>query len=258
MLTKKCTTDNHCQGVSFAITDSDALVRAVALVLVQEYTLAKGILNGEARQVEDEKVALCKDEIEDIITRRLKPSVDYHRDGFLFQLMMWLAAHLDLDDNDLVALPHAQASAKGQDSIVVHREKGAVAALSICEDKATNNPRTTVREEVWPEIKDYERGGRRDELRSNIIATLGLGGVPIEEAISLVRRISWEGKRRYRVRVTVQGNRTKGLFKGFDQIVSGSVERRRGETVYIPKLRDWMTMFAQKVEIELRSYTREE
>lgn len=258
MLTKECTKDNYCQGVSFAITDEDALVRAVALVLVQEYDLAKGILTGEARKVEGERIALDKDDIEDIVTRRLKPTVHYHRDGFLFQLMMWLAAHLDLDDGDLVALPHAQASAKGQDSIVVHRADGAVVALSICEDKATENPRGTVREEVWAEIKDYEAGGRRDELRSNVIATLGLGGIPADEATALVRRISWEGKRRYRVRVTVQGERTEGLFKGFDELVSGNVERRRGETVQLPELRAWMTKFAGKVEAELSSYAWEE
>lgn len=258
MLKRDLLDDSHCQGVSFVVTDADALARAIALVLVQEYALAKSILSGTATADEGEAIALDADEIDDIIARRLKPPVVYHRDGFLFQLIMWLAAHLDLDDGDLVALPHAQASAKGQDSIVVHRADGAIVALSICEDKATENPRDTVRDEVWPEIRDYEGGGRRDELRSNIIATLGLGGIPADEATTLVRRISWEGKRRYRVRLTLEGARTEGLFKGFDEIVAGSVERRRGETVQLPGLRAWMTAFAAKVESELRSYAPEE
>lgn len=228
------------------------------MVLVQEYALAKSILAGEAETDDHQRIVLDEDEIEDIVIRRLKPPVDYHRDGFLFQLMMWLATHLDLETGDLVALPHAQASRKGQDSIVVHRADGAVVALSICEDKATENPRDTVREEVWPEIEAYEAGGRRDELRSNVIATLGLGGVPADEAAALVRRISWEGRRRYRVRVTVERERSKKLFKGFDGLVTGEVERRRGETVQIPLLRDWMTDLAQKIETELRSYVRKE
>lgn len=257
MLKRDLLDDDHCQGVSFAVTDAGALAHAIALVLVQEYALAKRILSATATANDGEAIALEADEIEDIIARRLTPPVVYHRDGLLFQLIMWLAAHLDLDDGDLVALPHAQASAKGQDSIVVHRANGAVVALSICEDKATENPRDTVRDEVWPEIRDYEAGGRRDELRSNIIATLGLGGVPADQATALVRRISWEGKRRHRVRVTVQGNRSKGLFRGFDQIVTGGVERRRGETVHLPKLRAWMTAFSANVESELRSYARE-
>jgi hypothetical protein len=254
MLKRNLLDDNYCQGVSFSITDEDALSRAIALVLVQEYALAKSILTGDTGNQEDATVVLDDVEIEDIVNRRLKPSVVYHRDGFLFQLMMWLATHIDLDDGDLVALPHAQATAKGQDSLVVHRANGALVALSICEEKATENPRKTVRDEVWPEIKDYEAGGRRDELRSNVIATLGLGGIPADQATALVRRISWEGKRRYRVRVTVETERDKKLFRGFDEVVSGEAGRRRGETVEIPQLRDWMIKLAGKVETELRGY----
>jgi hypothetical protein len=252
MLRRDLIDDDYCQGVSFSVTDEDALAKAIALVLVQEFTLAKAILSGAP--VEDGEPVLEAGEIEDIVNRRLKPPDVYHRDGFLFQLMMWLAAHLDLDEGDLVAIPHSQAAGKGQDSIVVHRADGAVVALSICEDKATENPRPTVRDEVWPEIRGYEAGGRRDELRSNIIATLGLGGVPADEATKLVRRISWDGARRYRVRVTVEEARTRRLFKDFETIVSGDRDRRRGETIHLPHLRAWMTQLAGKVEAQLRTY----
>jgi hypothetical protein len=248
--------DAYCQGVTFSIEDEDALARAIAMILVQEYTQAKAVLLGLT--TEEDNPALEVEEIEDIARRRLHPRDSYHRDGFLFQLMMWLAAHVDLSSDDLVALPHSQASGKGQDSIVVHREDNAVVALSICEDKATENPRATVRSEVWPEIRDYEAGGRRDELRSNIIATLGLGGIHTEEATKLVRRISWEGARRYRVRVTVQSARPRRLFKDFEAIVNGVSDRRRGETVHIPDLRNWMTRLSSKVEDELRSFAVQE
>ena len=256
MLTRLPIDDQYCQGVSFSIEDVDALARAIAMILVQEYTQAKAVLLGLT--VPEGDPALEAEEIEDIVRRRLHPPVFYHRDGFLFQLMMWLAAHLDLSSGDLVALPHSQASGKGQDSIVVHREDNAVVALSICEDKATENPRATVRDEVWPEIRDYEAGGRRDELRSNIIATLGLGGIHAEEATRLVRRISWDGARRYRVRVTVQSARSQRLFKDFEMIVNGASDRRRGETVHIPDLRSWMTRLSSKVEDELRSFAVQE
>lgn len=258
MLRRDLIDDQHCQGVAFTVTNEDELARAIAMVLVQEYALARSILSGDTVADDEDTIAFDENEIDDIVKRRLKPPVEYHRDGFLFQLMMWLAAHLDLDDKDLVALPHAQASAKGQDSIVVHRAGEDVVALSICEDKATENARDTVRDEVWPEIREYEAGGRRDELRSNIIATLGLGGVPTAEATALVRKISWEGSRRYRVRVTLEEARTEGLFKGFADIVQGDVERRRGETVYLPQLRTWMKAFASKVETELRRFARKE
>lgn len=257
MLTRELVDDAFCQGVGFTVSDVDELGHAVALVLIQEFAIAKSFL-GSAPELEDlAEVGLPLDDIEDIINRRLKPADVYHRDGFLFQLVMWLAAHLDLEPGDLVAPPHSQGSAKGQDSVVVHRANGAVAALSICEDKATENPRKTVRDEVWPEIKEYEAGGRRDELRSNVITTLGTGGLSLEEAAGLIRGISWEGKRRYRVRVTVQEERTPNLFKGFNDLVAGGAEMRRGESMHLPGVRAWMTGFASTVEAHLRSYVKE-
>lgn len=257
MLARELVDDAFCQGVSFAVSDVDELANAVALVLIQEYAIAKSLL-GSAPELEDlAEVGLPLDDIEDIIDRRLKPTDVYHRDGLLFQLVMWLAAHLDLDPDDLVAPPHSQGSAKGQDCIIVHRANGAVAALSICEDKATEHPRKTVREEVWPEIKEYQAGGRRDELRSNVITTIGTGGLSQEEAARLIRGISWEGKRRYRVRVTVEDERSPNLFKGFNDLVAGDAEMRRGESMHLPGMRTWMTKFANAVEVHLRSYVKE-
>jgi hypothetical protein len=245
--------DTYCQGVVFDVIDINALARAIAFILVQEYDLARQLVTGDFPSTNT--IKLENGDIEDIIQRRLHPTVDYHRDGFLFQLMMWLSAHLDLQAGDIVALPHSQGSAKGQDSIIIHRSNQAVAALTICEDKATENPRKTVREDVWPEIMGYENGERRDELRSNVIATLGIGGIPMAEAQNLIRNISWTGKRRYRIRVTVEPNkRTPTLFKGFEEIVNGDNKMRRGETVTLPSMRDWMAVLAEKVEIELRPF----
>jgi len=138
--------DSYCRGITFEVTDIDAVAKTIALVLIQEYDLARKLVIGTDHLTD--VISLEKDDIEDIIQRRLHPKDVYHRDGFMFQLMMWLAAHLDLQDGDLVALPHSQGSAKGQDSIVVHRSVDAVVGLTICEDKATENPRDMVRDEV--------------------------------------------------------------------------------------------------------------
>ena len=256
MLTRELVDDTYCQGVEFTVQNVDTLACAVAFVLTHQHKLAKDIVAGASADKDNNKVTLDGDDIDDIINRRLNPTVVYHRDGFLFQLMMWLATYIDIEGGDLVSLPHSQCSAKGQDSIVVHRNENSVVAISICEDKATESPRKAVREKVWPEFRDYESGGRRDELRSNIIATLGLGNIPSSEAERLVHKISWDGTRRYRVRVTVQSARTKGLFKGFDELVDGSHERRRGETMLLPEMRSWMTKFSARVEKHLRARVR--
>lgn len=243
--------DSHCHRVAFEVTDIDALAQAVALVLVQEFELAKSILLG----IQPLGTAgLSGAEIDQIIIRRLLNPHQFHRDGYLFQLMMWLSSHLDLPADDLISLPHSQPSAKGQDSIIVHRTTTSVHALSICEDKATKSPRNTITAQVWPEIKDYESGGRDDELRSSIIATLGTAGIPMTEAISLIRGISWAGNRRYRVRVTVGDTVvSEKMFDGFASLTPNGKKDCRGETVLLPLVRKWMNGFASKVESELRA-----
>jgi hypothetical protein len=252
MLTHSAVPDAYCQGVTFQVTNNQQLARAVALVLIQQFSLARRLVASFALQAEP--VGIAQSDVDDIIRRRLHPADTDHRDGLLFQLIMWLASHLDPQDGDLVSLPHSQGSAKGQDLIVVHRTAGAVTAITICEDKATVNPRATIRAKVWPEIKEYEAGGRRDELRSAVISILGTGGVGADDAEQLVKRISWEGKRRYRVRVTIEGPRLADLFKGFDTVVVGTPELRRGDTVLVPDMRAWMTRLALAVESELRTF----
>lgn len=243
--------DSHCERFSIELTNIDALAKSIAHVLVQQYELAKKYISNETRT---ENLVLNSQDVENIIDRRLHKTLKYHRDGFLFQLIMWVSSHTDLSQSDLVALPHAQPSQKGQDSIIIHRSRDAVYALSICEDKATENPRATIRDEVWLDFKDYEGGGRDDELRSGIISCLGTAGVPHAEAIRLIQNISWNGKRRYRARVTIETKKRKnGLFKGFSDIPSKGKACCRGETVYIANLRTWMDDFSSKVEAELRS-----
>jgi hypothetical protein len=253
MLTHESVADVYCEGVNFCVTDVQALARALALLLVQQFSLARRLvanLAGEAVELNFEQ-----SDIDDIVSRRLVSLGADHRDGYLFQLMMWLATHLDIQDGDLVSLPHSQASAKGQDSIIVHRAAGALTAITICEDKATINPRPTIRSEVWPEIQQYEAGGRRDELRSGIVTVLGTDGIRSEEAEKLVARVSWgEGRRRYRVRVTVQEPRSSELFKGFEEVVLGGPQLRRGDTAFIPNLRAWMMALAIEVEAELQKF----
>ena len=254
MFERSDVTDSHCAGVSFEISDINALARAIALILVQEFSLATQLASNST--VVAQEVFLELSEIESIISLRLKPENRYHRDGFLFQLIMWLSSHLDLSPGDLVSLPHVQAAAKGQDSLIIHRASGNVIALSICEDKATENPRKTIRDEVWGEIQKYEKGERDDELRSGVISILGGGGIGTAEAESLIRGISWKGRRRHRVRVTIEGARTTGLFKGFATVITGPHEMRRGETMILPEMRTWMDDFASRVEGNLRTFIR--
>jgi hypothetical protein len=74
-------------------------------------------------------------------------------------------------------------------------------------------------------------------------------GFDVDAAIA---NILWKDARRYRVSVTINDTHNSNsaraqLFDGFDQKVPGGIERRRGDTIYLPRLRDWMEAFAARV-----------
>jgi hypothetical protein len=137
--------------------------------------------------------------------------------------------------------------------LIVHFAGSSLAAVTICEDKATVSPRDVVRDDVWPEFATYEKGERADELRSGVISVICYGAASQSEAARIVRAFTWDGNRHYRVRVTVEPqSRTPGLFKDFP--VAGDVSKRRGETAALPDMRQWMSDLSARVESELRLF----
>lgn len=243
----------NCEGTVIEIVDEDRLACAVARLMVSQSRAALRILYGDAGS------AGGVVDVESIIERRLVRPPEDHRDGLLFQHIMWLAAATEATKDDVLSPPQYRTADNGQDGVIVHLAEGSdLAAISICEDKATTNPRKKVAGSVWPEIMDYETGQRDDELREHAIDALVKRGASPDDAENAVSRILWQNVRRYRVRVTVaethrQPPRRGGLFDGFEEVAPGDNSRRRGETVHLPELRKWMASFTEKVKQALRS-----
>lgn len=172
----------------------------------------------------------------------------YHRDGWIFQVMSWIAAYCATPES-LIRPPHMILADKGLDGLqlILHENGQEVSAAVIFEDKATDSPRDTIREEVWPDFKKLEGGDRENVLVADITALLSTqANVDIDAAI---QNIVWKKIRHYRVSITVGDahNNSAGrsrLFKGYDGIVAGDLQRRRGETFFISDLRSWMERIA--------------
>src|SRR5258708_7776147 len=92
--------DPHCHGIAFTVTSVDSLAVAIARILIQEYDFARQLIENTPNRSESGDYRGIN--FDDIIARRLHPTDLYHRDGLLFQLMMWLAAHLDKHNDDLI------------------------------------------------------------------------------------------------------------------------------------------------------------
>ncbi len=169
----------------------------------------------------------------------------------MFQALSWIAAHLQ-DKESLKFPPHSIPAAKGLDGfhLVLDPTQNRIVSMVICEDKATTNPRSAVRDEIWPAFRRFEAGERDNELVAKTATLLkNVDGIDAEEA---VRAILWERVRSYRIAITVGDkevslNGQNALFKGYDEAVKGSTpERRRAEVFYQKHLRTWMQRLATK------------
>lgn len=174
----------------------------------------------------------------------------WHRDGWIFQVMSWLSAH-KAGPTSLINTPQMIFAQKGFDGIQLDFDTaGNISAVVIFEDKATDNPRKTIHEDVWPEFEEYEKGGDANVLVAEVTALLEKRhGIDVDDVI---RRVIWKDARHFRVSITVGDTHSTDvgrgrLFKDYDTTIPGDVTRRRGETFYVDDLRDWMDRLASKI-----------
>lgn len=244
--------DAHCTGMIVTVACKDKLARIIAYVLLQEYRYAEALASGARARIINP--AQTEEDIERIVRKRLlvadgeKP---YNRDGLLMQLIMWIAATIESTDDDCVAPPHVAQADKGQDMLILHGLTTGDYCLSICEDKATKNPRKTVTDKVWPEFCEYEAGDRDDELTAQFIILLRMTGVDADSAQDVARSLFWSESRKYRARITCCPDRDPDLFDGYSTCVPGPDNRRRGDTLSVPGLRSWMSDFAEMIKVHL-------
>jgi len=180
---------------------------------------------------------------------KLGPSGDpAHRDGWMFQVISWIAAHR-AGKPGVIRSPHMRHADKGLDGLLVEFDDREVARVIISEEKATKNARKMVRDKVWPEFVDFETGRRDAELIDGVSTLLAGSGHPNPDAV--VAAILWTEKRAYRVAVTIDDKHTsrkgrKALYKGYEKQVLGKVGRRRAETLHVKHLREWFNCIALK------------
>lgn len=170
----------------------------------------------------------------------------YQRDGWIFQVLSWIAAHLQ-DQRALIREPHMYHAHKGFDGIhvKVDGDTKRVRVVVVCEEKATENPRKTVREKVWPEFEGLEKAERDHQLLSEVIAVLRTSReIDVDQAIE---EIVWKDARSYRVAVTVgDADDPAETFDGYPDVVTGEIVRRRAEILPLNALRAWMADIADK------------
>jgi hypothetical protein len=242
-------------GHTWAVDDVDALAVQVGRVALGEWRHVERILAGaglgppttSATQVTG-AIALLTQAGDD----------PWHRDGWMFQAMSWIAA-LKASPHAIVRPPHMILADKGFDGLQLEFDQAnqSLVAAIVFEDKATDNPRTTIRNEVWPEFSSLEAGDRDNVLTSEITSLLRAH--PGIDADNAIQSVVWQKIRRYRVCITVGQSHSdragrKRLFKEYDIVAVGAVDRRRGETFFVADLRPWMNQLADKAIESVRAW----
>src|SRR5665213_321509 len=235
-----------CQGCAWTIGDIPQLATHIALVALGQSRHVAKILAGVNLVPPPTSQSMRKAAM-DLLT--VSTGADpWHRDGWMFQTISWLAANR-ANPTAVIRAPHMILAHKGFDGLQLELDtsNGLVIAAVIFEDKATDNPRRTIRNEVWPDFKLLEDGERENVLSADVSALLITR--PDIDPDKAIENIIWKQIRRYRVSITVGATHAspaglERLFRGFDDIAGGDVQRRRGEILYVDELRPWMASLA--------------
>jgi hypothetical protein len=221
-------------GYIWTLESEDQLARLVARVFLGRYLHVEKILaklGPKALSFSSAAAAEAKAKL--VVKTGQDP---WHRDGLLFQAMSWVAAHQAADPTSSVfSLPHQIPAHKGFDGLQIQLDKhGKLSGLIISED----NPRTTITNDVWPEIQLLNGGKRQTELMQETTALLQRASVADPDQV--IEGIVWKRIRSFRVSITGGPGHDADpglskLFKGYDTAAPGKdAAKRRAEVVCFP------------------------
>jgi hypothetical protein len=236
-------------GDDWAVTDEDELARMIARVALGQYRYVLKIL----RDTGCEAYAPASSALDGAICLLTAKNEEkpWHRDGWLFQVISWIAANLQ-NPQTLKSPPQMIHAHKGFDGLHLCLDSSGqnVVSIIVCEEKATNSPRNKITSQVWPEFKSLEAGDRDNEFVAEAATLLAQNGhLDPDKA---VHEILWKSVRKYRVSVTISDKECsdegrRDLFKGYKKTIPGNdISKRRAETFYQSRLRDWMKKMADK------------
>jgi hypothetical protein len=166
LVLKQLDHDDLCHGWEWEVDDIDLLAERVARVALGQYRHVGQILEGLAGAAPAGTAQHAADALKKL--KLAKNGDPWHRDGWLFQVISWIAAN-QTKQGAILAPPHIFHAHKGFDGMQLELsgDSKAITAIVIFEDKATENARQTITQNVWPDIVALEAGERVAELTCN-------------------------------------------------------------------------------------------
>lgn len=232
-------------GSTWSVDDEDTLAELIARIALGQAQTVQSILHELGNKPVSPTAGF--EGAKATLTAATEDEI-FHRDGWVFQVMAWIAAHQQ-DDTALIHAPHIRLADKGTDGLIIEFQDRGIARVVICEEKATEHPRDRVRDSVWPEFKTFESGRRDNELIAAVSDMLSKNGVG--DADATVASIFWNKQRAYRISTIVGATHAteagrKRLFKDYEKTALGDLTRRRAETLHLADIRPWLAELSNK------------
>lgn len=240
----------------YKVVDQTILAQWVAQLLLGNSLHITRVIEGL-----DSKAVNIRNKAIDSIINRLNTCGFYKRDGWLFQMISWLALNINLHNlhgrgKVFMNAPHTAPAQQGIDGFsLVIDDKKQIKYIVLCEDKCSEDARSIITSQIFPEFEEFEEG--KYDIRvlsevSSIIRGEDGGGLLQQIQDDIVNNKYWM----YRIGVTRQDEHEdekgrKKLYKDYDKKVSGGVIRRDAASVNLDDVRKWMAAFSQMVIKEL-------
>lgn len=198
-----------------------------------------------------------------------KPRTGYpkwQRDGFVFEVISWIAAKITHGDQALLKNPHVSATSQGLDGLMLQLNGGkdAVESSTVFEDKCTDDPRNTFLAKVVPGFLDRHQNLRSAEIIDAAGALLRIAGLADKDAARLSAAVTEISKRKYRAAFSLPSEydtlaARQSLFADYDRIENITAGQRIGASFITPTdMRTWIAALADKALMYLDNLEGEE
>ena len=250
--------DEHCVGDRWSVDSEDAITQLIAIVAMGQAAYAAAIIRGlYPLGPAFSDIDLCNEAIVHLTVQEGKqtPRVGYprwHRDGFMFEVISWLAARQSNNKNAYLKDPHISATSQGLDGLMIEvaDDRSAILRTTVFEDKCTDDPRRTFVDKVLPAFKDRHSNARSAELIATATCLLRNAGVDDAASAKMAAAVLNRSTRHYRASFALTqehdlGEERKVLFKGFEGLSGISPNQRIGAGLILEEpIRDWFGRIA--------------
>ncbi|MDL2314061.1 hypothetical protein LJC36_03675 [Desulfovibrio sp. OttesenSCG-928-C14] len=249
--------DAACQGERWHVSQDEHLARAIAVVSMGQSAHAATIIRSllpvepaflNANLFNDARAGL---KISGSTEKQQKIS-RWHRDGFIFEVISWIAIQKTASLESLMKSPHIKSTTQGLDGLLLELSNSPpeITRTTICEDKCSQNPQNTFQYKVLPAFKKHHAGERARELLAEASSLLEKICKDGTEATKAAARVLDLNTRRYRAALTIEevydsAEERKKIFQNFDMLTDIHPQQRLGATFVVQgKLREYFDQLA--------------